>query len=944
MSKRCDRFSLGQAILSYVSIQLMRAGAVGIVLLGLLGLGEATVLTAKSEAQSIVEDGTAGTQVDAGPVFQGFPDGGFFITGGSISESNLFHSFETFSPDERYAIFDLRDASYNNISDVFARVTGSMSSSLNGYLEVVGGNRPSLFLLNPNGVILGPQATLRVPGSVFVSTAQSVLFEDGSAFAANSAEGMIDRPMLTVSAPVGVQFGENSSPIEVSGRYFSGRFNNRSERYTFSPGTTVTLLSSGLDIENSYFRTDPGNVRLGSVGDGAYVGIDADTAALVYAADTPLENLTVSNSVIDVDGVSDGDVQITGREVHLNKTVVLSATESAEDGGLVDITAEQVTLSNSSIRSIIYDERDNTRATADTKGGSINITAAESFVSQGVSQLLTDTRNAGSGGNITIKAEDISFLGVQETEGPPRFGNRLSAVTAREGQGGNITLIADSLLATGSTLIDASSYSSRDPAVQSGNGGTVSIEVGQLTLQDVSQIGSGTFGNGDSGDLTVIATRGIDVSGSYFPDDPLLETASSGIFVSAEPGSTGKGGNALIETPRLTIAQGGVLSARTAGEGDAGSMTIRASDISISGAVSGRDNGRSLITATVAASGSGSGGALNILSDRLHLLDGGQISASTNGTGNAGSVDIRSSAILVEGASANGLVLSEISSRSTTDADAGSVSLESDRITLLNKGTISVSNTAGGSAGNANLSANTIYLNQGNVQADAGAGEQGNLNFESRDFLLLREGSTITTNATETATGGNIFLNTPLIIGTENSDISANAVEGDGGNITLVTQGLIGIAARDQLTAGSDITATSELGVNGVVNIESPTIETDSGLVQLPENVIDASDQVAASCAVQDGNQFASTGRGGLPNNPLQRLSSNRPWQDFRRVATDSSVSPAQAAAPQSRSESFQLAEAGAWYVNGNGEVELMATNAVERLESNCLDQKVASH
>lgn len=943
MSQRRDRFQSVRAILFYLGLRWLRTGAIGVMLLGLLGLGEATVMTGRSQAQSIVEDGTTGTQVTEGPVFDGFPNGGFFITGGSVAESNLFHSFETFSPKTRYAVFDLRDSSYRNVSDVFARVSGSVQSSLNGYLGILGGNSPNLFLLNPNGIVLGPQAILDIPGSVFLSSAQSMRFEDDSVF---SASDVSDRPLLTVSAPIGVQFGENAAPITVNGRFLSGTIFgdiDRSERYTFRPDTTVTLLGSGLHITNAYFRTDPGNVRLGSVGEGAYVGIDADSYELTYAADTPLKNLTVFESVIDVDGVSDGDVQITGSQVWLDQTVILSGTESAENGGLVSINGEQVTLSDSTIRSIIYDEKENSRATAETQGGSIEIVSTGSFVSEGASQLLTFTQNAGNGGDITINAKDISFLGLQSTGDSPRFSNLLSADTYREGEGGDITLIADTLLANGSTLISSSTNSNFFPQVQTGNGGNIRIEVGQLTLQDLAQIGTGTFGNGDSGNVTVTATRGVDVSGSYsFPSG----TVSTGIFTSAERGSIGQGGSLLIETPQLLVSEGGKLSAGTSGGGDAGRLTVRADEIWVSDPVIDRDGGVSGIVATVSPLGSGNGGSLNIFSERLYLTNGGQIAASTDGAGSAGSVDIQSGVIDISGTSADGLYNSSISSRSSTGSEAGSVSLRGDRINITSQGTVSVSNLAGGSAGNVEIAVNSVYLNNGNVQADANAGDQGNINITSQDVLLLREGSRITTNATGTATGGNIFLGASSILGFEDSDISANAVEGDGGSINLVTDGLVGLALRDRLTPGSDITATSETGVNGTINLESPNVDTDSGLVQLPENVVDASNQIAASCAVQDGNQFASTGRGGLPNNPLQSIASNRPWQDMRVVV--SAENDRTARLPAEREVAQILAgeivqEAGEWQVNSAGQVELLAANAVGGSVSDCLNHASAS-
>ncbi|MGB3299378.1 MAG: S-layer family protein, partial [Phormidesmis sp.] len=608
------------------------------------------------------------------------------------------------------------------------------------------------------------------------------------------------------------------------------------------------------------------------------------------------------NSRMDVDGKFDingdgkveggGHLQIRGAQVLGENLELFSQTSGSENGGLIEIAADSLTLKDSVITSAVFDRTDVPEwpnLIASGKGSSIDIKVADRFTSTGETAITADTYSVGDGGDISIQARDISFVGNANTSGSLAFSNQVTAGTLGKGHGGSITLRADSLSAGGSVLIAASSYQNI-PQIQVGDGGNITLNVGQLMLRELAQIGTGTFGNGNSGDLIVNATAGVDISGAYKPTNVPAELVgraySSGIFTTAERGSTGSGGNLTVTTPQLTLSQGGKLSAGTSGRGDAGTIDIRANEILISDPAVDLDGGVSGIVTTVSPLGSGNGGMLMIESDRLHLFNGGQITASTDGAGKAGNVNIQSGVIDIEGTSANGLFNSSISSRSSTLADAGSVVLRGDRINLRDRGTVSVSNLAGGSAGNIDLISNTLYLNNGSVQAEANAGSQGNVNIESRDVALLRQGSRITTNATGTATGGNIGLKAPLIIGLENSDISANAIAGNGGNIQLTTQGLIGLAFREQLTPQSDITASSELGVSGTVTIESPSVEADSGLVQLPENLSDESNQIVAGCAAQNNNQFVSTGRGGLSNNPLQQLTSNQPWQDMRAIAS----------------------------------------------------------
>ncbi len=65
---------------------------------------------------------------------------------------------------------------------------------------------------------------------------------------------------------------------------------------------------------------------------------------------------------------------------------------------------------------------------------------------------------------------------------------------------------------------------------------------------------------------------------------------------------------------------------------------------------------------------------------------------------------------------------------------------------------------------------------------------------------MLRRDSNISTDATGTATGGNITINTGVIAALENSDISANASEAFGGRIVIDAQGIFGTEFHNQKT------------------------------------------------------------------------------------------------------------------------------------------------
>ena len=172
---------------------------------------------------------------------------------------------------------------------------------------------------------------------------------------------------------------------------------------------------------------------------------------------------------------------------------------------------------------------------------------------------------------------------------------------------------------------------------------------------------------------------------------------------------------------------------------------------------------------------------------------------------------------------------------------------------------------------------------EGSLSASTKSGEGGNINIQS-DFLNLRNQSQITATAGGIGNGGNITINSPVIAGFENSDIIANAVEGMGGNINIKTQGLFGLQFAEQLTEESDITASSEFGINGTVEINNVNIDPSSGLVELSAELSDSSQQIASGCSSNTDSTFVATGRGGIPQNPSQSLNFNHTWSDIRNL------------------------------------------------------------
>jgi filamentous hemagglutinin family protein len=100
------------------------------------------------------------------------------ISGGKLSGDgvNLFHSFQRFGLNKNQTANFLSNP---NIQNIFGRVVGSEASTINGLIQVSGGNS-NLFLINPAGIIFSSTAQLNVPASFTAATANSIGFGNNS--------------------------------------------------------------------------------------------------------------------------------------------------------------------------------------------------------------------------------------------------------------------------------------------------------------------------------------------------------------------------------------------------------------------------------------------------------------------------------------------------------------------------------------------------------------------------------------------------------------------------------------------------------------------------------------------------------------------------------------------------------------------------------------------
>lgn len=332
------------------------------------------------------------------------------------------------------------------------------------------------------------------------------------------------------------------------------------------------------------------------------------------------------------------------------------------------------------------------------------------------------------------------------------------------------------------------------------------------------------------------------------------------------------------------------MLASTIGEGQGGTLDINASEsvevigtLPIDSTIFAGFLPSQISTETL---GTGTAGTITIDTDKLVVRDGAEVSVRTAGEGQGGRLNINASALVdVRGTAIdNPQLTSKITSDTSGDQDAGNLSIQTGQLIVSDRAQITASSRQGtGKAGDIEIEANSIQLNQqGELITQTESGDGGNIRLQVDDLLLLRRNSTISTTAGQAGAGGdggNITIEAGFVTGipTENSDITANAFEGQGGRIDITTQRIFGLEFRDNLTPLSDITASSEFGINGEFNLELLTsIDPNQGLIELPTGLVDAEKLIDRSCQAGGAalaSSFTITGRGGIPASPLDFLS-----------------------------------------------------------------------
>ncbi|MGB3640549.1 MAG: filamentous hemagglutinin N-terminal domain-containing protein [Rivularia sp. (in: cyanobacteria)] len=373
------------------------------------------------------------------------------------------------------------------------------------------------------------------------------------------------------------------------------------------------------------------------------------------------------------------------------------------------------------------------------------------------------------------------------------------------------------------------------------DGGNITFSSGKVDLWSVKQ-GEVSLVN-NNGKLQLKTTPGINYGNINLLNAASVDTSGN------------SGGSIQIKGKNVSIENGSVILSDTLGNGSGGEINLFSESLAVKGFVLNPNNQIfSSILADVAQGASGDGGKINLETKSLQVVDGGQVSGGTFGSGNAGKLDVKAENIQMSGISVFGpsAIATPVAPGAT--GNGGTLFIKTDNLKLINGAQIFSSTFGFGKAGDLQIKAKDIELvgiaENGPssivtaVQKIPGApdflgtgkGTGGNLDIKTTS-LRVADGAQISSSTTGSGNAGNMQIKAKSVELTGSSPfslsglfVSAIVSNGEGGDLNLSTDKLI-IRDRATINAGNFLSSDPEnirglagTGAAGNINVNSPFI------------------------------------------------------------------------------------------------------------------------
>ena len=728
---------------------------------------KSTVLAVLAISSTTLHAG-ARTDGSAGPVVT--LSGAFTVPPalGTVAGGNRFHSFQNFSisPGES-ATFTTSSV----LQNVIARVTGGVPSTLNGplRLQAAGGGQPGLFFINPAGITLGAGSSVDVPGALHLSTANYLKLADGSFYQSDPAKGS----SFSAAAPEAFGFlGAKAGAIVLQDKV----------ELTLLGGQAVSLTAGDITLND------------------ATMGLVGGRLGLVAVGSTAAEF-----------GLTGALPAVSGRLVVENSALVLLISSRATDAGEVTVVAGNVVIGSPSdaaptgITSL---------GTADGKGSTIRINAANGLSVQGGGSVLAFAQQSANAGNVDITVGGGVQLGR---------GGSIASFSQSSGNAGAVKVAAVGaiVLDGGGTGLGAAIGSE---SAGSGASGSVSVSAGAgLSLVNGGKISSSSFKEGLGGLVKVDAA-------SLMVDN---QGALGGTGIASNSSGTGNAGAVEVKVSgAMTLINGGLIQSSAFGAGKAGAVTVEAGSVRLRGAGVGVAVKTGIVSE---AGGAGDAGHVTVTATgAMAIQDGARISSSSFASGNAGAVKVSSATLTLEGARSQN-ESSTIASISKQTGQAGTVDVVVRELLSITSGLISTSTEGTGRGGSVSVSAGNVAISNaepsylsGITSDTSGAGNAGSVSVTAADSVSLTGGGLVSSSTYAEGAAGAVIVTAGSIqlngagspFGTRIA--SETAGSGNAGSVQVVSRGALSIVNQAAITSSAYASGNA-----GLVRVQAGSITID---------------------------------------------------------------------------------------------------------------------
>jgi filamentous hemagglutinin family protein len=782
----------------------------------------------------IAADGTLGTAVNRN-------GNDWSITAGTIVGGNLFHSFSAFGiPTSHTATF----SGPASITHIIGRVTGGTLSSIDGVLRstIAGAN---LYLVNPNGVMFGPNARLDVSGSFHASTASYLKLGTSGRFDAVNPGASV----LVTAPPSAFGFAGASA----------GAITADQAALQVPDGQGLSLIGGALTANGASFVARGGRVDLASVASAGEIAlVPAGTLASGVTAYGPIALNSTLVETSSVPGYAPQGISIRGGRLTMTEGSLLLA-DTAEPGTPQGVTldlAAELEMNGGAITS---------RNSGPGQGGAI-VVRANGVAMEGSAFIESHTSGSGPGGSLVVES-----AGPVSISGMTPFRTGLYASTSGPGDAGSLRVSAPSLTVADGGIIHSHAFT--------GRGADVTIETADLALAGGGRIRSIAFGSGAGGNVAVHATGSVTISGS--------DSASVESGIEAVSQFSGPAGRIDIQATDITLAGGGQIDATTFYplNGGAGGVVSLAASGTVDVYGSAPDGTPSRIRASTESDGNA--GEIRISAGTVRVRDGGVLESRTEyGGGNAGIVDVRagviefsnggmadigtsftgrggtlsltaSDSLVVGGAntlltgrtsgdadggtillSAQGIVIDgalvDLTSSGFGNARSGSITIRGGRLTMKNDAKIQLDTFGGGAAGAADLRlSESIHLSSTDrfsptISSRNYFGDQpGSIVLAAPQVTL--DGASIETAAFLNGAAGNITIEGGRIVIKNGAFVFTDTIgSGAGGNISVTATESVSIGQGFGVSGGGLVSSAafgSTGGSAGSITVVAPVLD-----------------------------------------------------------------------------------------------------------------------